>query len=100
MADCAGLGMAQSGVHTTSLSEAISLLKSGAANNGLAVSLGDRLMTFSGDDVVNGGTLQRLQGLQLVLNTLSVPHQDKIQPLRSGKPVLHPRVAEILDALR
>lgn len=100
MADHAGLDMIQPNLQVSSLSEAISLLKSGAGDEGLCVSLGERTLTFSAIDVANGGALQRLSGLQRVLNTLSVPHHDKVQPLRSGRPVLHPRVAEILDALR
>ena len=100
MADHASLDMIQPSLQTSSLGEAISLLKSGTVDEGLCVSLGDRMISFSVDDVASGGALQRLLGLQRVLNTLRVPQQDKVQPLRSGKPVLHPRVAEILDALR
>ncbi|WOR13768.1 hypothetical protein RYZ27_08315 [Hyphomonas sp. FCG-A18] len=100
MADLASLDMVGSGAQASSMSEAISLLQSGAAEQGLSLALGDRVIAFSADDIASGGALQRLLGLQRVLNTLRVPRQDKVQPLRSGKPVLHPRVAEILDALR
>lgn len=66
----------------------------------LNVRVDDRILVFTQEDVQCGAALQRLKGLKRLIGALKEPSTPNVQALRSGKPVLHPRVAEILDALR
>ena len=83
-----------------SLEEAISLIESGEANETMTVDIGhDRLIRADGAQGLQG-LLQRLRGHRMVLALSSGEAADSVVAMRSGRPELHPDVAEILDALK
>lgn len=100
MADGASMNLNDTPVVCLGLSEAIQLLQDGMLSTDITVQAEERILTFAKEDVQNGSALQRLMGLSRLLGVLKDSQTPNVQVLRSGKPVLHPRVAEILDALR
>ncbi len=83
-----------------SLEEAISLIESGEASETIVVDIGlDRLVRADGAQGLQG-LLQRLRGHRMVLALSSGEATSSVVAMRSGRPELHPDVAEILDALK
>lgn len=100
MADGAQMNLNDTPVVCLDLKEGIQLLKDAALSADITVRVEDRILAFTQEEVQCGAALQRLLGLNRLINVLKDPQTANVQALRSGKPVLHPRVAEILDALR
>ncbi|MEL6862114.1 MAG: hypothetical protein AAGL11_09765 [Pseudomonadota bacterium] len=85
---------------TVSLEEAISQIESGEASETITVDIGhDRLVRADGAQGLQG-LLQRLRGHRMVLALSSGEATSSVVAMRSGRPELHPDVAEILDALK
>lgn len=82
-----------------SLDEGISLIESGEAPEGLAVDIGHEILVRADGGQGLQGLLQRLRGHRMVLALSSGETGPSVVAMRSGKPELHPDVAEILDAL-
>lgn len=100
MADGVNMGMVDVTDACYSFEDALAHLRAGSFSTGFSVQLADRIIAFNSEDVTSGVALQRLSGLDRLMSALREPASKNVQALRSSKPVLHPRVAEILDALR
>lgn len=83
-----------------SLDEAITLIESGEATDALCVDIGHEILIRADGAQGLQGLLQRLRGHRMILSMLSGDRAESVVAMRSGKPELHPDVAEILDALK
>lgn len=83
-----------------SLDEAITLIEAGDASENISVDIGGGVIARA--DGVKGlqGLLQRLRGHRMILSLSAGEVTQSVVPMRSGKPDMHPAVAEILDALK
>ena len=83
-----------------SLDEAIALIEAGDAPDTICVDIGHEVLVRA--DGVKGlqGLLQRLRGHRMILALSSGETAPSVVVMRSGKPEMHPDVAEILDALK
>ena len=83
-----------------SLDEAITLLEADEAPENICVNIGsDTLVRANGPKGLQG-LLQRMRGHRMILALSSGELAQSVVPMRSGKPDMHPDVAEILDALK
>lgn len=82
-----------------SADEAIELIESGEANDGIIVDLGDGVMARADGRQGLQGLLQRLRGHRLIMSLSKADASDEIVSMRDGEPDMHPDVAVILDAL-
>lgn len=83
-----------------SLDDAIALLEADEAPENICVNIGgDTLVRANGPKGLQG-LLQRLRGHRMILSLSSGELAQSVVPMRSGKPDMHPDVAEILDALK
>ncbi|MEO1661635.1 MAG: hypothetical protein AAFR51_11650 [Pseudomonadota bacterium] len=83
-----------------SLDEGIALIESGKAPENLCVDIGHDILVRADGRKGLQGLLQRLRGHRMVMTLASGEASDRVVPMRSGKPDMHPDVAEILDALK
>lgn len=83
-----------------SLDDAIALIESGEATDALCVDIGHDVMIRADGGQGLQGLLQRLRGHRMILSLSAGERADSVIAMRSGKPELHPHVAEILDALK
>ncbi len=83
-----------------SLDEGIALIESGNAPENICVDIGHDILARANGSKGLQGLLQRLRGHRMVLARASGEASDSVVPMRSGKPDMHPDVAEILDALK
>ena len=83
-----------------SLDEGISLIESGEAPDDLCVDIGHEMVVRADGAQGLQGLLQRLRGHRMILALSSGEAAPSVVAMRSGKPELHPDVAEILDALK
>lgn len=82
------------------LDEAIALIEAEEAPENICVDIGyDVLLRADGPKGLQG-LLQRLRGHRMILAVSSGELTSSVVPMRSGKPDMHPDVAEILDALK
>jgi hypothetical protein len=82
-----------------SLDDAIALIEAGNAPETIGVDIGhDHLLRADGAKGLQG-LLQRLRGHRMILALANGEVAHSVVPMRSGKPDMHPDVAEILDAL-
>lgn len=83
-----------------SLDDGIALIEAGSAAETICVDIGHSKVLRA--DGVKGlqGLLQRLRGHRMILALSSGEIASSVVPMRSGKPDMHPEVAEILDALK
>jgi len=100
MPDGAQMNLSPTARQALELTDALTVLQSPDAEGPLDVIIGDRVILFSSEDVASGSALQRLVGLARLLSVASEQPAQNVQALRLRNPVLHPGVAEILDALR
>ncbi|MEM7459360.1 MAG: hypothetical protein AAF331_07835 [Pseudomonadota bacterium] len=83
-----------------SLDDAIAMLEADEAPENICVDIGhDTLVRANGPKGLLG-LLQRLRGHRMILALSSGELAQSVVPMRSGKPDMHPDVAEILDALK
>ncbi|MEO0608188.1 MAG: hypothetical protein AAFY82_08135 [Pseudomonadota bacterium] len=82
------------------LDEGISLIESGEATETLCVNIGHEVLVRADGAQGLQGLLQRLRGHRMILSLSSGEIAPSVVAMRSGKPELHPHVAEILDALK
>ncbi len=81
------------------LDDAITLIEADDAPENICVDIGhDVLLRADGPKGLRG-LLQRLRGHRMILAVSSGELASSVVPMRSGKPDMHPDVAEILDAL-
>ncbi|MEL6859583.1 MAG: hypothetical protein AAFO74_14440 [Pseudomonadota bacterium] len=83
-----------------SLDEGIVLIESGKAPENICVDIGHDILVRADGSKGLQGLLQRLRGHRMVMTLASGEASDSVVPMRSGKPDMHPDVAEILDALK
>ena len=83
-----------------SLDDAIALLEADEAPDNICVDIGHGTLARADGPKGLGGLLQRLRGHRMVLAMSSGELAQSVVPMRSGKPDMHPDVAEILDALK
>ena len=83
-----------------SLDEGISLIEAGDASENLCVDIGHEMVIRADGSQGLQGLLQRLRGHRMILALSSGETAPSVVAMRSGKPELHPDVAEILDALK
>lgn len=100
MPDGAQMNLRVTAGQSLGLADAINALKGSGFTGDLDVRVGEIVISCSAEDVASGAALQRLAGLSRLLSVTSEPPMSNVQALRLRKPVLHPGVAEILDALR
>jgi len=82
------------------LDDAIALIEDGAAPDNICVELAPDLMVHANGEKGMQGLLQRLRGHRMILALSEGEATESVVPMRSGKPDMHPDVAEILDALK
>lgn len=82
------------------LDAAIALLEGDDAPENICVDIGHATLLRADGPKGAQGLLQRLRGHRMILALSSGELTQKVVPMRSGKPDMHPDVAEILDALR
>ncbi len=99
MAETSGMIELPDSPQIVSLDDGIALIEADNAPENLCVDIGDE--TLARADGVKGlqGLLQRLRGHRMILALSSGEMAPSVVAMRSGKPELHPDVAEILDAL-
>jgi len=83
-----------------SLDEAIEMIEAEKAPDTICVDIGHKTLVRADGPKGLQGMLQRLRGHRMILSLSSGEAAQSIIPLRSGKPDMHPDVAEILDALK
>ncbi len=83
-----------------SLDEGIALIESGEAPESICVDLGHETLVRADGSKGLQGLLQRLRGHRMILSLSSGEMAPSVVAMRSGKPEMHPDVAEILDALK
>lgn len=83
-----------------SLDEGIALIESGEAPDSLCVEIGHEILVRADGSKGLQGLLQRLRGHRMILALSSGEAASSVVAMRSGKPEMHPDVAEILDALK
>ena len=100
MAEISGMIELPDSPQIVSLDEAIALIEAGEAPDDLCVDIGHEILVRA--DGANGlqGLLQRLRGHRMVLALSTGEIAPSVVAMRSGKPEMHPDVAEILDALK
>ena len=81
------------------LDEAITLIERGGAPDNICVELAPGLLVQADGEKGMQGLLQRLRGHRMILALSAGEAAESVVPMRSGKPDMHPDVAEILDAL-
>ena len=82
------------------LDEGIALIEAGDAPENICVDIGEGVLVRGNGPKGLQGLLQRLRGHRMVLALSSGEIAPSVVAMRSGKPELHPSVAEILDALK
>ncbi|MEL7042613.1 MAG: hypothetical protein AAGL90_13890 [Pseudomonadota bacterium] len=83
-----------------SLDEGISMIEAGQAPETICVDIGHEVLLRANGEKGLPGLLQRLRGHRMILAMSEGEIAPSVVPLRSGKPEMHPDVAEILDALK
>jgi hypothetical protein len=83
-----------------SLDEAIEMIEADKAPDTICVDIGHKTLVRANGPKGLQGMLQRLRGHRMILSLSSGELAQSVVPLRSGKPDMHPDVAEILDALK
>ena len=83
-----------------SLDDAIALLEADEAPENICVDIGHDILVRANGPKGLQGLLQRLRGHRMILALSSGELAQSVVPMRSGKPDMHPDVAEILDALK
>ena len=83
-----------------SLEDGIKLIESGNAPDNICVDIGHDILVRADGSKGLQGLLQRLRGHRMVLALSSGEATSSVVAMRSGRPELHPDVAEILDALK
>ena len=83
-----------------SLDEGSVLIESGKAPENICVDIGHDILVRADGSKGLQGLLQRVRGHRMVMTLASGEASDSVVPMRSGKPDMHPDVAEILDALK
>ncbi|MEL7110540.1 MAG: hypothetical protein AAGJ68_06695 [Pseudomonadota bacterium] len=83
-----------------SLDEAIEMIEAEKAPDTICVDIGHKTLVRADGPKGLQGMLQRLRGHRMILSLSSGEAAQSVIPLRSGKPDMHPDVAEILDALK
>lgn len=82
------------------LDDAIAVIEAGDAPENICVDIGHDVLVRADGAKGLQGLLQRLRGHRMVLAVSSGELASSVVPMRSGKPDMHPDVAEILDALK
>ncbi len=82
------------------LDAAIALLETDSAPDTICVDIGHGTLLRANGPKGQQGLLQRLRGHRMILALSSGELAQSVVPMRSGKPDMHPDVAEILDALK
>lgn len=82
------------------LDEGIARLESGKADASIRIDFGAGIVGEVTDDSGLDGLLQRARGVRLIQMIARGEDIESAAHLRSSKPVVHPLVKEILDALR
>ena len=100
MADTSGMIELPNPAPIVSLDEGIALIESGEAPETICVDIGHEVLVRADGSKGLQGLLQRLRGHRMILALSSGETAPSVVAMRSGKPDLHPDVAEILDALR
>ncbi|MEL7032091.1 MAG: hypothetical protein AAGL97_02025 [Pseudomonadota bacterium] len=83
-----------------SLDDAIAMLEADEAPENICVDIGHDILVRANGPKGLQGLLQRLRGHRMILALSSGELAQSVVPMRSGKPDMHPDVAEILDALK
>lgn len=100
MADGAGFAIRTPIDGPVDLDTAITLIETLQASPDIRVDLGDGMMARADGAQGLQGLLQRLRGHRVILAMAAGAISTGVQPMRSGKPDMHPDVAIILDALK
>lgn len=100
MAEASGMIELPNPTPTVSLDEGIALIESDQAPETLCVDIGHEVLVRADGSKGLQGLLQRLRGHRMILALSSGETAPSVVAMRSGKPELHPDVAEILDALK
>lgn len=82
------------------LDDAITLIEAGDAPDNICVDIGHEVLVRADGPKGVQGLLQRLRGHRMILAVSAGELASSVVPMRSGKPDMHPDVAEILDALK
>lgn len=82
------------------LDQAIALLEADEAPDNICVDIGHKTLVRADGSKGLQGLLQRLRGHRMILSLSSGELAQSVVPMRSGRPEMHPDVAEILDALK
>ena len=82
------------------LDEGIALIEAGDAPDTICVDIGNDTRLWANGAKGLQGLLQRLRGHRMILSLATGEIASSVVPMRSGKPDMHPDVAEILDALK
>jgi hypothetical protein len=82
------------------LDTAIKLIETLQADSDIRVDLGDGMIARADGAQGLQGLLQRLRGHRVIMAIAAGATSAGVQPMRSGKPDMHPDVAIILDALK
>lgn len=99
MADTSGMIELPNPTSIVSLDEGIDLIESGEALDTICVDIGHENLVRADGSKGLQGLLQRLRGHRMILALSSGETAPSVVAMRSGKPEMHPDVAEILDAL-
>lgn len=83
-----------------SLDDAIAMIEADKAPDNICVDIGHKSLVRADGPKGLQGMLQRLRGHRMILSLSSGELAQSVVPMRSGKPDMHPDVAEILDALK
>lgn len=100
MADTSGMIELPNPAPIVSLDDAIALIEKGEAPETICVDIGHEVLVRADGSKGLQGLLQRLRGHRMILALSSGETAPSVVAMRSGKPDLHPDVAEILDALK
>ena len=100
MADPSNMKELPETLHIIALDEAIALLEADEAPDNICVEIGHEILARADGPKGLQGLLQRLRGHRMILALSSGELAQSVVPMRSGKPDMHPDVAEILDALK
>lgn len=90
----------ESAADPVQLEEAITLLETGQAEMTIRVDFGDGYFGVADGPYGLEGLLQRARGLRLIAMMARGEPVERPGGMRSGKPVLHPLVEEILDVVK
>jgi len=100
MADTSNMKELPEPPHVVSMDQAIALLEADEAPENICVDIGHDMFVRADGAKGLQGLLQRLRGHRMILSLSSGELAQSVVPMRSGKPDMHPDVAEILDALK